>query len=115
MGAPEFAAWQSIGAGLLSGAVLGFGATALATLEIEIEGPNGWAARLPTWRRDLGVLGSGKTPVTGYHIALFVTFFSTMWASFVASMALSGRTELLEWGDGFFRSGRGAKTASPLR
>jgi hypothetical protein len=45
-----------------------------AKLEIEIEGPDGWAARLPTWRvkkpafADV-VLGGGD--ITGYHVWAF--------------------------------------------
>jgi len=44
----------------------------LALLEIQIEGPEGWAAKLPTWRSDkpwLKKLNGGR-PVTGYHLAL---------------------------------------------
>lgn len=46
-----------------------------AKLEIEIEGPDGWAARLPTWRvkkpafADV-VVGGGD--ITGYHLWAFV-------------------------------------------
>jgi len=52
---------------------------ALAALEVQIEGPHGWAARLPTWRPGLNHwLGrfvrrlSGGEEVTGYHLALSV-------------------------------------------
>lgn len=45
-----------------------------ALIEIEIEGPHGWALRLPTWFRTrgpagrvYGALSSGK-PLTGYHL-----------------------------------------------
>jgi hypothetical protein len=44
----------------------------LAEVEIHIEGSNGWAAQLPTWRFDppwLLQLTNGK-PVTGYHLYL---------------------------------------------
>jgi len=45
---------------------------ALAYLEVQIEGPNGWAAALPTWRtldpRLTWVFGG--RPVTGYHVGL---------------------------------------------
>lgn len=47
----------------------------LARVEIEIEGPNGWAQELPTWRyqpRWLLRLTNGK-PLTGYH--LWLTLF----------------------------------------
>ncbi len=48
-----------------------------ALVEIEIEGPNGWAADLPTWyrvrpwyARVFSFLLSGK-PLTGYHAIMF--------------------------------------------
>jgi len=61
----------------------------LALLEIEIEGSDGWAAALPTWRFEppwLLRLTSGKA-ITGYHlwlnlllgIWLHLTFFFTPW------------------------------------
>jgi hypothetical protein len=49
-----------------------------ALVEIEIEGPHGWAERLPTWfrvtpgyARVYAVLMRGK-PLTGYHAVMFV-------------------------------------------
>ena len=45
-----------------------------ALIEIEIEGPHGWALRLPTWFRTRGPAGgiygalSGGKPLTGYHL-----------------------------------------------
>ena len=50
----------------------------LAQLEIQIEGPHGWAARLPTWRWDSpGVLRWAGKPITGYHVflMLFILLF----------------------------------------
>jgi hypothetical protein len=47
-------------------------AVALAYLEVQIEGPHGWAASLPTWRVTdprLTWLFGGR-PVTGYHVGL---------------------------------------------
>jgi hypothetical protein len=46
-------------------------ALVLALLEIQIEGPHGWAERLPTWRWDSPAVRRwlGK-PVTGYHVLL---------------------------------------------
>ncbi len=46
-------------------------ALVLALLEIQIEGPHGWAERLPTWRWDTPAVRKwlGK-PVTGYHVCL---------------------------------------------
>jgi len=52
----------------------------LANLEVQIEGQNGWAANLPTWRimdPRLTWLFGGR-PVTGYHVflnLLLLTFF----------------------------------------
>ncbi len=52
----------------------------LASLEVQIEGANGWAAALPTWRildpRLTWIFGG--RPVTGYHVfldLLLLTFF----------------------------------------
>jgi hypothetical protein len=46
-------------------------AFALAHLEIQIEGPHGWAEKLPTWRWDSpGVRRWFGKPVTGYHLCL---------------------------------------------
>jgi len=43
----------------------------LAHLEIQIEGPHGWAEKLPTWRSDSrGVRCWFGKPVTGYHLCL---------------------------------------------
>jgi hypothetical protein len=45
-------------------------ATLFSLAEIQIEGPNGWAANLPTWRvsnRWTRVFYSSK-PLTGYHL-----------------------------------------------
>jgi hypothetical protein len=47
-------------------------AATLAYLEVQIEGPHGWAATLPTWRvtdpRLTWIFGG--RPVTGYHVGL---------------------------------------------
>ncbi len=64
--------------GVSVGAVLAVAAYCLAILELEIEGRHGWALRLPTWRRQCGLLGSGTTPVTGYHVALFFAYLLAM-------------------------------------
>ena len=45
-------------------------ATLFALVEIQVEGPNGWAASLPTWRvenRWTRLFYSAK-PLTGYHL-----------------------------------------------
>ncbi|MBL8880672.1 MAG: hypothetical protein JNG88_16285 [Phycisphaerales bacterium] len=53
-------------------------AAAFALLEIQVEGPNGWAANLPTWRipsigvgRWIAKLFPGR-PLTGYHLWMLV-------------------------------------------
>ncbi len=50
-----------------------------AKVEIEIEGGDGWAAKLPTWRiqNRLTELFYGGRPLTGYHlwVQLFVLVF----------------------------------------
>ena len=45
----------------------------VASLEIEIEGKDGWAKKLPTWRIRGGC---GDRPLTGYHVALALAFIS---------------------------------------
>jgi hypothetical protein len=47
-------------------------AICLAYFEVQIEGPNGWASALPTWRYDDPSLTwiFGGRPITGYHTAL---------------------------------------------
>ncbi len=50
----------------------------LAHLEIQIEGPHGWAAKLPTRRWDSpAVLRWAGKPITGYHVCLisFILLF----------------------------------------
>jgi hypothetical protein len=47
----------------------------LAFWEVQIEGMDGWAAKLPCWRIDKGwsVKLTGGRPITGYHF--FMTLF----------------------------------------
>jgi hypothetical protein len=47
-------------------------AFSLAMLEIQIEGPHGWAAKLPTWRWEPSFMKRAGRPVTGYHLWLTV-------------------------------------------
>jgi hypothetical protein len=56
---------------LVIGAYFFLIAFVLAHLEIQIEGPHGWAEKLPTWRWDGRRVRRwvGK-PVTGYHLCL---------------------------------------------
>ncbi len=56
---------------LVSIAVLG---CFFAMVEIQIEGSDGWAAKLPTWRIESGSWLNylfGDRPVTGYHVWVF--------------------------------------------
>jgi len=49
-----------------------------AKLEVEIEGPDGWAKSLPTWRLEEHVLLDvfmGGRPLTGYHLWAFTFVF----------------------------------------
>ena len=46
-------------------------ATTLSALEVQIEGKDGWAARLPTFRLKKKM---GEKPITGYH--LFILSFT---------------------------------------
>jgi hypothetical protein len=59
-------------AGLLAG--IGILAFFFAQVEIQTEGPAGWAANLPTWRVEqhplLNLFWGGK-PLTGYHLWIF--------------------------------------------
>ena len=55
-------------------------AVVMALFEIQIEGANGWAAALPTWRLNLnfsflGMWGTGEKPLTGYHVYLWLFSF----------------------------------------
>jgi len=57
-------------------------AIALAILEIQIEGPNGWAKNLPTWRPHpnnwyvkLYMKSMSGREATGYHITMFSFVF----------------------------------------
>ena len=51
-------------------------AFAFARLEIEIEGPHGWAEKLPTWRLSnrCTKLLWGCRPLTGYHFWVLILF-----------------------------------------
>ena len=52
-----------------------FMAVILAMWEIQIEGKDGWAAKIPTWRIEKGwvLKFTGGRPLTGYHV--FMTLF----------------------------------------
>ena len=54
-------------------------AIVFALWEIQIEGKNGWASALPTWRKEKGWIVKllGGRPLTGYHICM-VSFLILM-------------------------------------
>lgn len=68
-----------------------------AEVEIQIEGPFGWAARLPTWRIEhhwlLDLFWGGRA-MTGYHAWVF----SFMALAFFAPLAFQGRWRWREAG-----------------
>jgi len=76
-------------------------AVTLALIEIEIEGPDGWAANLPTWRphkdkwytRLFASLFSNKE-LTGYHLTVFIFVFLIFHLPFVFGIDLNWDTWL---------------------
>ncbi|HRU04384.1 MAG TPA: hypothetical protein P5137_01255 [Candidatus Brocadiia bacterium] len=68
-------------------------ACCFAEVEIQIEGPNGWASSLPTWRVEkhwlLDIFWGGR-PLTGYHAWVF----SFMALAFHLGFFLLGRFSL---------------------
>jgi hypothetical protein len=72
-----------------------------AKLEIEIEGPHGWAEKLPTWRVENHRLLNwffGGRPLTGYHVwafglMLFCFHMPFFWSP--SSWSLSGELQAL--------------------
>jgi len=70
-----------------------------ALAEIEIEGPHGWAERLPTWfrvttpgARLFGLILSGK-PLTGYHLVMFALPLTSFHIGFVGGVPWSWPAE----------------------
>ena len=70
-----------------------------ALAEIEIEGPHGWAERLPTWfrvttpgARLFGFILSGK-PLTGYHLVMFALPLTSFHIGFVGGVPWSWPAE----------------------
>jgi len=65
-------------------------------MEIQIEGENGWAAKLPTWRvkNPLKII-SGWPEITGYHLFLWLTFIAIFHFPFFLGFPLTLANELL--------------------
>lgn len=72
-------------------------AAAWAKLEVEIEGPEGWARTLPTWRVESHPLLDifyGARPLTGYHAWAFTFVLLALHLPFAWTGAWSLRGEL---------------------
>ena len=67
-----------------------------AMTEIQIEGPHGWAASLPTWRIEhhplLDIFWGGR-PLTGYHAWVFAFMFLVFHFPHVVRGSFDRRTE----------------------
>ena len=71
-------------------------AIVLALLEIQIEGPHGWAKNLPTWRphpnhplaKVYSKLMSGKE-LTGYHVLMFIFVLLILHLPFFFNLAFN--------------------------
>jgi hypothetical protein len=67
-----------------------------AMTEIQIEGPNGWACALPTWRIEkhwlLDIFWGGR-PMTGYHAWVFSFMFLVFHLPHVFSWTCTWRLE----------------------
>ena len=71
-------------------------AFAVAKLEIQIEGKDGWAKNLPTWRikNRLTKFFYGEQPLTGYHFWLVVVLLIALHSGFFAGLPWSLSLEL---------------------
>jgi len=67
----------------------------LALLEIEIEGPNGWAKNLPTKRIKLWWYQKVGKEVTGYHLVLQIFLLLFMHLPLVLEKRLDWQIEIL--------------------
>lgn len=71
--------------------------TLFALLEIQIEGKDGWATKLPTWRLYkpwFAKIQGGNTELTGYHTYLWLFLFVFIHVPYLF-MEFRWRTELL--------------------
>ncbi|MGB2867681.1 MAG: hypothetical protein WBD36_04475 [Bacteroidota bacterium] len=68
-----------------------------AMVEIHIEGPDGWAAKLPTWRKESKwtKMLLGHKPLTGYHLYMFTFVFVFLHFPYALDLApLTWKSEL---------------------
>lgn len=75
-------------------------ATVLALLEIQIEGPNGWARNLPTWRpkrhkwyAKLYERAMAGKELTGYHVVMFLFVLMIFHLPYFLGTSLSWKNE----------------------
>ena len=69
-----------------------------ALLEIQIEGKNGWASALPTWkfyRSWFKYIPGGNKPITGYHTFLWIFIFLYAHVSFLFASWSIGKEALI--------------------
>jgi hypothetical protein len=76
-----------------------FYALLFAAAEVEIEGPHGWAERLPTWyrvrpgyARFFAAISGGK-PLTGYHATMIPLTLASFHLGFAAGVPWSAAAE----------------------
>jgi hypothetical protein len=71
-------------------------AFAVAKLEIQIEGPDGWAKNLPTWKikNKLTEFFFAEQPLTGYHVWLVIVLLIAFHAGFAIGYPWSFSLEL---------------------
>jgi len=80
--------------------LLGVLAVVMAAVEIEIEGPYGWAERLPTPYRVTGLparvfgLVLGGKPLTGYNLLMFLATLLSFHLPFAFGVVWTAATEL---------------------
>ena len=82
-------------------------AAAFGLLEIQMEGKNGWASKLPCWRPkgrlnkaiEWVTISLGASPLTGYHLIFWLLFFPLMiHLPVFFTSSWSWRNEMTIWG-----------------
>jgi len=84
------------------GACLFAAAYAMARLEVQIEGSDGWARNLPTWRVDNVAtrIVFGGRPLTGYHFwfhILIALLLHSPFAMALVSFSIAAETRILSF------------------